>query len=70
MRQLGDGRPRRGAAPLNRNGHTMELTMTFHEHRSKAVQDYAPLAAERGRLLLVARRDSQGMPHACGSPAR
>ena len=33
-----------------------ELTMTFHEYLSKAVQDDAQLAAERGRLLLVARR--------------
>jgi hypothetical protein len=30
--------------------------MTFHEYLSKAVQDDAQLAAERGRLLLVARR--------------
>jgi hypothetical protein len=29
--------------------------MTFHEYLSKAVQDDAQLAAERGRLLLVAR---------------
>ena len=33
-----------------------ELTMTFHEYLSKAVQDDAQLAAGRGRLLLVARR--------------
>jgi hypothetical protein len=30
--------------------------MTFHEYLSKAVQDDAQLAAERGRLLRVARR--------------
>jgi len=30
--------------------------MTFHEYLSKAVQDDAQLAAERERLLLVARR--------------
>jgi hypothetical protein len=30
--------------------------MTFHEYLSKAVQDEAQLAAERDRLLLVARR--------------
>jgi hypothetical protein len=30
--------------------------MTFHEYLSKAVQDDAQLAAERYRLLLVARR--------------
>ena len=30
--------------------------MTFHEYMSKAVQDDAQLAAERKRLLLVARR--------------
>jgi len=30
--------------------------MTFHEYLSKAVQDDAQLAAERDRLLLVARR--------------
>jgi hypothetical protein len=33
-----------------------ELTMTFHEYLSKAVQDDVQLAAERDRLLLVARR--------------
>jgi hypothetical protein len=30
--------------------------MTFHEYLSKAVQHDAQLAAERDRLLLVARR--------------
>jgi hypothetical protein len=30
--------------------------MTFHAYLSKAVQDDAQLAAERERLLLVARR--------------
>jgi hypothetical protein len=30
--------------------------MTFHQYLSKAVQDNAQQAAERGRLLLVARR--------------
>ena len=30
--------------------------MIFHEYLSKAVQDEAQLAAERDRLLLVARR--------------
>jgi hypothetical protein len=30
--------------------------MTFHAHLSKAVQDDAQLAAERDRLLVVARR--------------
>lgn len=30
--------------------------MTFYEYLSKAVQDDAQLAAERGRLFLVARR--------------
>ena len=30
--------------------------MTFHEYLSTAVQDDAQLAAERERLLLVARR--------------
>jgi hypothetical protein len=30
--------------------------MTFHGYLSKAVQDDAQLAAERGRLLLVAQR--------------
>jgi hypothetical protein len=41
--------------------------MTFHEYLSKAVQDDAQLAAERGRLLLVARRGLRGAPHACRS---
>jgi hypothetical protein len=30
--------------------------MTFHEYLSKAVQNDAQLAAQRDRLLLVARR--------------
>jgi hypothetical protein len=30
--------------------------MTFHEYLSNAVQDNAQLAAERDRLLVVARR--------------
>jgi len=39
--------------------------MTFHEYLSKAVQDDAQLAAERDRLLLVARRARRER----GSPA-
>ena len=34
--------------------------MTFHEYLSKAVQDEAQLAAERDRLILVARRARTG----------
>jgi hypothetical protein len=36
--------------------------MTFHEYLSKAVQDDAQLAAERERLLLVARAGPHGPP--------
>jgi hypothetical protein len=36
--------------------------MTFHAYLSKAVQDDAQLAAERDRLLLVARRARRARP--------
>ena len=52
--------------PAGRQGRRQSLSrgraMTFHEYLSKAVQDGAQLAAERERLLLVARAGPHGPP--------
>jgi len=43
--------------------------MTFHEYLSKAVQNDAQLAAQRERLLLVARRARRARPTRPAPPA-